>query len=75
METKPAPVAPEQDSGTRDEVIPFTNIRRRTAEHMVRSKATSAHTLMVREIDYERVEQVRRQHGARFRDEEGFSLT
>jgi len=61
--------------GERDEVVPFTNIRRRTAEHMVRSKATSAHTLMVREVDYERVEQVRRAHGERFRDEEGFSLT
>jgi 2-oxoglutarate dehydrogenase E2 component (dihydrolipoamide succinyltransferase) len=56
-------------------VIPFTNIRRRTAEHMVRSKATSAHTLMVKEVDYERVEQVRRAHGERFRGEEGFSLT
>jgi len=42
---------------------------------MVRSKATSAHTLMVREIDYEKVEQVRRTHGDRFREEEGFSLT
>ena len=62
-------------TATRDEVVPFTNIRRRTAEHMVRSKATSAHTLMVREIDYEKVEQVRRAHGERFRDEEGFSLT
>jgi pyruvate dehydrogenase E2 component (dihydrolipoamide acetyltransferase) len=61
--------------GDRDEVVPFTNIRRRTAEHMVRSKATSAHTLMVREIDYEKVEQVRRAHGERFREEEGFSLT
>jgi 2-oxoglutarate dehydrogenase E2 component (dihydrolipoamide succinyltransferase) len=30
---------------------------------------------MVKEIDYERVEQVRRSHGGRFRDEEGFSLT
>ena len=30
---------------------------------------------MVREIDYERVEQVRRTHGDRFRAEEGFSLT
>jgi pyruvate dehydrogenase E2 component (dihydrolipoamide acetyltransferase) len=59
----------------RDEVVPFTNIRRRTAEHMVRSKATSAHTLMVKEIDYERVEQVRRAHGARFRAEEGFGLS
>ena len=45
--------------------IPFTNIRRRTAEHMVRSKATSAHTLVVKEIDYEQVEQVRRAHGDR----------
>ncbi|MBW4030146.1 MAG: 2-oxo acid dehydrogenase subunit E2, partial [Acidobacteria bacterium] len=30
-----------------DEVIAFTKIRKLTAEHMVRSKATSAHTLMV----------------------------
>ena len=61
--------------GARDEIVPFTNIRRRTAEHMVRSKATSAHTLMVREIDYEKVEQVRRTYGLRFREEEGFTLT
>jgi 2-oxoglutarate dehydrogenase E2 component (dihydrolipoamide succinyltransferase) len=59
----------------RDEVVPFTNIRRRTAEHMVRSKATSAHTLMAKEIDYERVEQVRRTYGERFRAEEGFTLS
>ncbi|MGD0881162.1 MAG: dihydrolipoamide acetyltransferase family protein [Acidimicrobiales bacterium] len=71
----PATEGREQAPGGRDEVIPFTNIRRRTAEHMVRSKATSAHTLMVKEIDYERVEQVRRLHGERFRQEEGFSLT
>jgi pyruvate dehydrogenase E2 component (dihydrolipoamide acetyltransferase) len=70
----PVPSAPAGASA-RDEVVPFTNIRRRTAEHMVRSKATSAHTLMVREIDYERVEQVRRAHGDRFKAEEGFGLT
>ena len=34
-------------AGARDDVVPFTNIRRLTAEHMVRSKATSAHTLAV----------------------------
>ena len=67
----PAPSRP----AARDEVLPFTNIRRRTAEHMVRSKATSAHTLMVKEVDYERVEQVRRAHGGRFKVEEGFSLS
>ena len=71
----PVGVEPGQAPGERDEIVPFTNIRRRTAEHMVRSKATSAHTLMVKEIDYERVEQVRRTHGGRFRAEEGFSLT
>jgi 2-oxoglutarate dehydrogenase E2 component (dihydrolipoamide succinyltransferase) len=58
-----------------DEVIPFTKIRRLTAEHMVRSKATSAHTLMVKEVDYENVETVRRSRGAGFKQEEGFTLT
>ncbi len=66
--------APSARAGT-DEIIPFTNIRRRTAEHMVRSKATSAHTLVVLEADYEQVERVRRAHGAQFRAEEGFALT
>ena len=75
--TPPAAPVSTAPAGTsaRDEVVPFTNIRRRTAEHMVRSKATSAHTLMVKEIDYERVEQVRRAHGDRFKAEEGFGLT
>jgi 2-oxoglutarate dehydrogenase E2 component (dihydrolipoamide succinyltransferase) len=58
-----------------DEIIPFTNIRRRTAEHMARSKATSAHALVVLEADYEQVERVRRSHGPQFKAEEGFSLT
>jgi 2-oxoglutarate dehydrogenase E2 component (dihydrolipoamide succinyltransferase) len=73
--TAPTPTAAPPVGADHDEVIPFTNIRRRTAEHMVRSKATSAHTLMVKEVDYERVEQVRRAHGERFRAEEGYSLT
>ncbi len=60
---------------TGDERVPFDNIRRRTAEHMVRSKATSAHVATAVEVDFERVEQVRRTHGARFRAEEGFGLT
>src|ERR1019366_2516137 len=63
------------NTGDGDDVIPFTRIRRLTAEHMVRSKATSAHTLMVREVDYERVEKVRRQHGAAFKEREGFGLS
>jgi 2-oxoglutarate dehydrogenase E2 component (dihydrolipoamide succinyltransferase) len=58
-----------------DEVIAFTRTRRVTAEHMVRSKATSAHTLMVKEVDYELVDIVRREHGGAFKEREGFSLT
>jgi 2-oxoglutarate dehydrogenase dihydrolipoamide succinyltransferase (E2 component) len=73
--TGSSPASPGAAGLHADEVVPFTNIRRRTAEHMVRSKATSAHTLVVKETDYERVEQVRREHGARFKAEEGFSLT
>jgi len=53
----------------RDEVIPFTKIRRLTAEHMVRSKATSAHTLMVKEVDYEQVELVRARLGGAFKSD------
>jgi len=62
-------------AGPRDEVVPFTNIRRLTAEHMVRSKATSAHTLVVVEADYEGIERVRNAHKNRFREEEGIGLT
>ena len=58
-----------------DEVLPFTKRRRLTAEHMVRSKATSAHTLMVKEVDFEYVEAVRRSAGATFKEREGFTLT
>jgi len=58
-----------------DEVIPFSKIRKLTAEHMVRSKATSAHTLMVKEIDFEAIERVRRSRGAQFKADEGYSLT
>src|SRR5215207_9860169 len=39
------PAAPPSAAArTGDEIVPFDNIRRRTAEHMVRSKATSAST-------------------------------
>jgi 2-oxoglutarate dehydrogenase E2 component (dihydrolipoamide succinyltransferase) len=67
----PAAAAP----GGGDEVVPFDNIRRRTAEHMVRSKATSAHVYTSVQVDFERIERVRRAHQAAWRREEGFSLT
>jgi pyruvate dehydrogenase E2 component (dihydrolipoamide acetyltransferase) len=62
-------------AGERDLVVPFTNIRRRTAEHMVRSKHTSAHTMVAVEVDYWVVEKVRGRERQAFKDAEGFSLT
>jgi 2-oxoglutarate dehydrogenase E2 component (dihydrolipoamide succinyltransferase) len=67
--------SPPPPLGLRDEVLPFTTIRRVTAEHMVRSKATSAHTLLAIEADFEAVERVRRANRERFKAEEGVSLT
>jgi 2-oxoglutarate dehydrogenase E2 component (dihydrolipoamide succinyltransferase) len=46
-------------AGPDDEVVEFTRARRTTAEHMRRSLATSAHTLVVTECDYGAVEPVR----------------
>jgi len=77
----PAPSGPAIEpfgpsrAGERDTVVPFTNIRRRTAEHMVRSKATSAHTMVAVEVDYQGVEKVRSAAKAAFRESEGFGLT
>lgn len=66
----PVPVAGEGDT-----IVPFTNIRRRTAEHMVRSKHTSAHTMVAMEVDYSAVERARLAEREHFKATEGFSLT
>ena len=74
----PAPsfaAAPAASPGLRDTVVPFTNIRRRTAEHMIRSKQTSAHTMVAVEVDYSAVERARLPMRERFKSAEGFSLT
>lgn len=67
--------APPAQPGERDRVVPFTNIRRRTAEHMIRSKHTSAHTMVAVEVDYLRVDKVRQAQSGAFKEAEGFSLT
>jgi pyruvate dehydrogenase E2 component (dihydrolipoamide acetyltransferase) len=58
-----------------DQIVPFSNMRRRTAEHMVRSKATSPHAFIANEVDFESVERVRKAWGERFKAEECFALT
>ena len=69
-----APAAPVARAAG-DEVVPFDNIRRRTAEHMVRSKATSAHVYTSVRVDFERVERTRQAHRAEWKATEGFGLT
>ena len=68
----PPPVAASAAAAT---VIPFSNVRRRTAEHMVRSHATSAHAYTSVEVDFEHVTRVRAAHREAWRASEGFSLT
>jgi len=67
--------APAVKAGADDEAISFSNIRRRTAEHMVRSKSTSAHVLTAIEVDFENVDAVRRAAQSEWKDREGFTLT
>jgi 2-oxoglutarate dehydrogenase E2 component (dihydrolipoamide succinyltransferase) len=74
----PAPAAavePQAVPRGGDVRVPLNKIRRVTAEHMVRSKATSAHTYLSTEVDFEGVDRVRRAHKDRFRAEEGVALT
>jgi 2-oxoglutarate dehydrogenase E2 component (dihydrolipoamide succinyltransferase) len=71
----PAPAAaPATGAGPRVQVVPMSPIRRKTAEHMVLSKRTSAHVSTVFEVDMTRVAQLRDKHRAAF-EERGVKLT
>lgn len=64
------PPAPE---GSR--FVPFNKIRKLTGERMVISKATSPHVMTAVEVDYERIESLRRSVQEEWRRTEGFTLT
>ena len=68
----PAPAAPPP-AGSK--TVPFTRIRKLTAEHMVRSKATSPHVLQAVEVDFFRVDQVRKNVRDAWKTKHGYSLT
>lgn len=72
---RPAVSTPPAPLGVRDEIVPFSAVRRVTAEHMVRSVATSVHTLVAVETDFENVERVRNALKNQFKTEEGIGLT
>ncbi|HWC11891.1 MAG TPA: 2-oxo acid dehydrogenase subunit E2, partial [Acidimicrobiales bacterium] len=71
----PQAAGPAIRAGADDEVVPFSNIRRRTAEHMVRSQATAAHVLIATEVDFVGVDRARDAVRQSFKAREGFSLT
>jgi 2-oxoglutarate dehydrogenase E2 component (dihydrolipoamide succinyltransferase) len=73
-ETARAPT-PEVDGVDAERGEPFNKVRRLTGEAMVASKAVAPHTVTIVEVDYERVEQVRRAQRGEFKSHEGFSLT
>ena len=67
--------APAVRIGARDDVVAFSNIRRRTGEHMLNSLATSPHAFIAVEVDFSAIDRHRAKAKANFKAEEGFSLT
>ena len=57
------------------ERIPFDRFRKITAEHMVRSKATSPHVLQAIDVDFAAVDVVRTDKKGAWKSDKGYSLT
>ena len=62
-------------TGAREEVVPWSNIRRRTAEHMVAASHEAARAWNAVEADWTNVVALRTKAKERFRELEGFNLT
>jgi pyruvate dehydrogenase E2 component (dihydrolipoamide acetyltransferase) len=78
----PAPVAPAKEAPEApvptlpgDTVEELDRLRVRIAQNMRHSKDTAAHVFTSMEVDFERVERVRRRHKEAFKAEHGVSLT
>ncbi len=67
----PAPAAAAANA----EVVELDRLRVRIAENNTKAKRTAAHVWTSVEVDFERVERIRQAHKARFKADEGFSLT
>jgi len=61
--------------GERVQVVPMSPIRKKTAEHMVLSKRTSAHVTTVFEIDMTRIDQLRQKYRQAYEERSGVKLT
>ena len=71
----PVPGAPPSSNSIGSHLIPFNRLRKRTAEHMVLSKATSPHVLQAVEVDFRAVLAARDAIKQEWRARHGHSLT
>jgi len=71
----PAPQPSAPSASSRVEVVPMSPIRKKTAEHMVLSKRTSAHVTTVFEIDMTRVDHLRKKYRQQYEERSGVKLT
>jgi len=62
-------------AGAAGRLVPFSRLRKRIAEHMVRSKAASPHVLQAVEVDFSAVVSARAKYKAVFQDRHGVPLT
>ena len=62
-------------SASSGERIPFARFRKITAEHMLRSKATSPHVLQAIDVDFTAVDAVRLGKKESWKSDKGYSLT
>ena len=62
-------------AGEREELVPWTNIRRRTAEHMVASHLETARAWNAVEADWTNIVELRGKAKENFKAKEGFNLT
>ena len=67
--------AASKKSGEREELVPWTNIRRRTAEHMAASARETARAWNAVEVDWTNVVKLREKTKEAFKEREGFNLT
>lgn len=67
------PPAPATPAKTR--VEPMSIMRKKIAEHMIKSKATSAHVTTVHKVDMTKIAKLRAKHKDEFQARYGFGLT
>jgi 2-oxoglutarate dehydrogenase E2 component (dihydrolipoamide succinyltransferase) len=73
----PAPAAPPRPAAIagRTQVVPMTNMRAKIAEHMVKSKATSAHVTTCHQVDVTKVSELREREKNDYETVYGTKLT